>query len=281
MATREPWDSGQGQVVQGQMTYDEILKQDLDSDERQQVRGEATLALAVALLLQRGAEDVVRPLIDVIRLDVEGNDDNWGPDYLWLEVAPEHLGGFETGVVEKIRETCDEVSKRRDYYITFAGVREILPDAGPGWRESLRRQLSGEKSPTNHARRVRTGPARYTEDGLSFTNEAELTVYRALRKIQETYPSDDTLGIFPLAGGRISRKTWEPDVLVTYKGRAGVLEIDGPYHNRRRAMDMTRDHMWRDAGVAFVDRIPVESLSNPKELEASLRRFLKRLAETR
>jgi hypothetical protein len=46
-------------------------------------------------------------------------------------------------------------------------------------------------------------------------------------------------------------------------------------------MDITRDHLLRDAGIAFVDRVPVEALSDPIELEAVLRRFLKRLAETR
>jgi hypothetical protein len=39
--------------------------------------------------------------------------------------------------------------------------------------------------------------------------------------------------------------------------------------------------VWLDAGAAFVDRIPVETLANPEELEAVLERFLKRLAETR
>jgi hypothetical protein len=70
-------------------------------------------------------------------------------------------------------------------------------------------------------------------------------------------------------GGRLPGKTWEPDVLVTYKKRAGVLESDDPHHNARRAMDKTRDNLWLDAGVAFV------------ELDASLRKFLKRLSETR
>ena len=94
-------------------------------------------------------------------------------------------------------------------------------------------------------------------------------------------PSDETIGIFPLAGGRLPGKTWEPDVLVTYKKRVGVLEIDGPQHNARRAMDMSRDNLWLDTGVAYVDRITVEALANPRELEAFLRKFLKRLAETR
>ena len=46
-------------------------------------------------------------------------------------------------------------------------------------------------------------------------------------------------------------------------------------------MDMSRDNLWLDAGVAFADRIPVETLSDPIELEGTLRKFLKRLAETR
>jgi very-short-patch-repair endonuclease len=94
-------------------------------------------------------------------------------------------------------------------------------------------------------------------------------------------PGDETIGIFPLASGRLPGKTWEPDVLVTYKKRVGVLEIDGPQHNARRAMDMSRDNLWLDTGVAYVDRITVEALANPRELEAFLRKFLKRLAETR
>jgi hypothetical protein len=46
-------------------------------------------------------------------------------------------------------------------------------------------------------------------------------------------------------------------------------------------MDMTRDSLWLDAGVAFVDRLPVETLSDPRELDSSLRKFLKRLSQTR
>ena len=68
---------------------------------------------------------------------------------------------------------------------------------------------------------------------------------------------------------------------MTYKKRAGVLEIDGPQHNVRRALDMSRDNLWLDTGVAYVDRITVEALTDPRELEAFLKKFLKRLAETR
>jgi very-short-patch-repair endonuclease len=84
-----------------------------------------------------------------------------------------------------------------------------------------------------------------------------------------------------LAGGRLPGRTWEPDVLVTYRGRAGVLEIDGPHHNRRRAFDTSREHLFRQSGVALVDRVTVEAIVNPDELMTILKRFLKWLAETR
>jgi len=270
---------GTGQVAR---TYNEMLEErGLAPADEQRIKADAILGISAALLQQRGDKDLALLLLDVIQPVIERTDDRFEPDNLWLEVAPEHMDGFEKNVVEKIRDACHEVCQRRGYDIYFEGVREILPDVGPEWRENLRQQSVGGKRPTNHARRVKLESSRPKEDWLTFTNEGELTVYRALRRIQESFPADETMGIFPLPGGRLANRTWEPDVLVTYKRRAGVLEIDGPHHNARRAMDMTRDHMWLDAGVAFVSRIPVEALTDPAELEAVLRRFLKRLAETR
>lgn len=110
----------------------------------------------------------------------------------------------------------------------------------------------------------------------------ELTVYRAFKYLQEkVLPAEYTIGIYPLAGGRVPGRTWEPDVLITYRGRAGILEIDGPSHKVRRAIDIPRDHVLLDTGIAFVDRVPVEVVSNPKELTYTLRRFLRRLEDTR
>ena len=167
----------------------------------------------------------------MIRLEVEVVDDRWDSDRLWLEVASEHMEAFDDPIVDKIRDACCEIDQRRNYQISFAGVREALPDVGPDWQESLRRQLIGGARPTNQARRVRSEPPRFVEDGLHFTNDGELAVYKLFKKIQASMPGDETIGIFPLASGRLPGKTWEPDVLVTYKKRVGVLEMDGPQHN--------------------------------------------------
>lgn len=268
-------------------TYAEMLEEMredpwLDAGEQRTIRVNSAIAHTATLLFQRGERDTARLLLDIPRLEITVCDP-WAetPDSLWIEVAPETMREFGRDTVERIQEAFSEVSDRLGLHLSLEGVREVLPKVGPDWQDNLRQQLSGGKRPTNHARRIRFEPIRPVDDGLTFTNEGELTVYRALRKIQETLPGDDTIGIFPLAGGRLPKRTWEPDFLVTYKKRAGVIEIDGPHHNVRRALDATRDHLWLDAGVAFVDRIPVEALSDPKELEASLRKFLRRMTETR
>jgi hypothetical protein len=262
-------------------TYAQMLEDPwLDKDEELKIKAQSALGHAAVLLQQRGQQDIALLLLDVIRVAVE-YDGEWQTNDLWFEVATEHLSAFDEPTLEKVKDSCEEVSTRLGYGLCWGGVREVMPSVGPDWQETLRQQLSSGKRPTNHARRVRSDPNRRTEDGLSFTNDGELIVYGALKLLQETLPGDSTIGIFPLAGGRIPGHTWEPDVLVTYKNRAGVLEIDGPHHNARRAMDMSRDHLLRDAGVAFVDRIPVEALSDPKELGPALTRFIRRVADTR
>lgn len=261
-------------------TYSEMLgDRSLTPADEQRIKANAILGISAALLQQRGHMNIALMLLDVKQPVIERTDDRFEPDNLWLEVAPEHMDGFEKNVVEKIRDACHEVCQRQGYDIYFEGVREILPDVGPEWRENLRQQST--KHPTNQARRIRNEPSHPVEDYLTLTNDGELTVYRALKLLQESLPADKTIGIFPLANGRILGHTWEPDFLVTYKNRAGVLEIDGHHHNARRALDMTRDHLLHQAGVAFVDRIPVEALADPKELGAALTRFIQRIAEAR
>ncbi|GAA2343570.1 hypothetical protein [Dactylosporangium salmoneum] len=262
-------------------TYSELLEDPrLTEEAALGMRADAALGHTAALLLQRGKRDLVALLVDA-----EGPIVEWDPECqeydLWLEVPADQRMRFTDEVMEEIRNALKEVDTRFRYGLAWLGVREILPPVGPGWRGQVRSQLTG-KRPTNHARKVRSGPPVYVRDFLSFTNEGELAVYDALKGIQENeLPRENTIGIYPLAGGRIPDHTWEPDFLITYGGRAGVLEVDGPHHNSRRAMDATRDHLLRDAGVGFVDRIPVEALTNPSELVAVLRRFVRRLSQVK
>ncbi|GGT00694.1 hypothetical protein GCM10010156_68490 [Planobispora rosea] len=270
-----------GRAGQANKSYDELLgAPNLSDEERKYLRAEATLGHAAALLVLRGEKELAGILLEVKSATIEWDDQAREED-LWLEVAPEHQSLFTEEKLTRIRETCQEVSRRRDYGIAWVGLRETLPSVGPQWRDHVRQYISG-KQQSNQGRLVRVEEPRFVEDHLAFTNEGELIVYRALKKIQEKdFPRDDTIGIFPLAGGRVLGRTWEPDVLVTYRNRAGVLEIDGPHHTGRRALDTSREHLLRDVGIAFVDRITVEAISNPVELNGSLHRFIKRLGDTK
>jgi very-short-patch-repair endonuclease len=63
----------------------------------------------------------------------------------------------------------------------------------------------------------------------------------------------------------------EPDFLVFYKGKVGVLEVDGPTHVGRAADDSARDGYFQRHGL-FVKHYPSEMCS--KQPEIVLRDFL-------
>ncbi len=270
-----------GATRREEQSFDELLSAPNITDaERNQLRAEATIGHAAALLVLRGEKKLAELLLEVknavVEPDYQGNEED-----LWLEIAPESQQLFSEEATEAIKAICMEVSQRRGYGVDWVGIREIMPTVGPHWREQVRERLTGKRQ-TNQGRTVRLESPRIIEDNLAFTNRGELAVYRALKQIQEKdYSADETIAIFPLPGGRVPGHTWEPDVLVTYRGRTGVLEIDGPHHNNRRALDNSRDHLLRDAGIAFVDRVTVEALDDPNELYAVLRRFLRRLGDTK
>ncbi|MFF7779479.1 hypothetical protein ACFZCG_34280 [Streptomyces tanashiensis] len=260
-------------------TYDEIINDDWVPDEqKRQAKADSLLGHMAALLYQRGRIDLVQLLRRVRSAELEYDDESRTLD-LWLDFDPGDHDELAEETGEALREVFRRVSSRLGYGVDWIGFRETLPNVGPDWRERLEDMLSGDR-PTNQARRAMPEKPQWIEDRLAFTNAGELRVYQALKHIQlNQLPAEETISIFPLPYGRVPGHTWEPDLVVTYRGRAGVLEIDGPHHRVRRAVDTSRDHLLRDAGFAFVDRLPVEVMDDPKELMASLLRFLRRLKE--
>ncbi|GAA4593706.1 hypothetical protein GCM10023194_58660 [Planotetraspora phitsanulokensis] len=168
-------------------------------------------------------------------------------------------------------------------------VRKQPVDVPLDWHIQLRQRLHAEGG--NQAVRLRTEQARVpsneqtpaqlpSEDGLVFTNEWELKVYQALKRWQDDKPDLETIGIFPQPGVRVKGRTFFPDFLVTYKGRAGIIEVDSKYHKGRRDHDKSRESLLEDAGVSIVERVGVEDVDNADELEATIRRFLHRLTKS-
>ncbi|WP_445276631.1 hypothetical protein [Streptomyces sp. DSM 41033] len=271
----------QDQTSNRPRSYEEMLRdQSLPEVDRDALVAEALVAYISVLLVRRGDAATARLMLLVERWSLEW-DERGNEKDLVLEVDPANRRLFTQDLVEKLNALCAEVSGRFGLGVSWIEVRETLPSVGPGWRNLVQQELFGER-PTNQARRLQTGPPRWVEDNLAFTNEGERQVYRLLKERQENVlPAEDTIAIFPLANGRVRHRTWEPDFIVTYRGRVGVLEVDGPHHNARRALDLTREHLLHDSGVAHVDRVPVEALENPAEISAVIDRFLRRLADPR
>ena len=109
-----------------------------------------------------------------------------------------------------------------------------------------------------------------------------MLVYEALKRAQAKLPKDSTIAIFPLPMGRVGvGNAWTPDFLVAVAGRVGIIEVDGPHHQKRFAADTTRDRHWRNSGIVHIERILVEETSGDADLDVLVKQFLTRLREFR
>jgi hypothetical protein len=117
-------------------------------------------------------------------------------------------------------------------------------------------------------------------EGFTFRSQEELVVYRALRAAQRRLPRFRSIAIsvnVPVSvAGR--DRPFIVDLLVVHNGRCAALEVDGPSHRGRWCDDRTRDRLLEDAGIGWVEHVPVEETSDAAELALTVERFLDRLA---
>ncbi len=128
---------------------------------------------------------------------------------------------------------------------TFADSRgeahQARPEVGNPWLPPFRpprAHLSRVCGAVSDAPISKTG---LTRDRLRFDQPAEVGVYEALRRAQEAFDQHDTLGIAPRVAIRVRGHTFRVDLLVTYKGRVGVIEVDGSSHYGKWSSDRSRD----------------------------------------
>lgn len=256
------------------------------------------LGQATGLLAQRGDEQAVALLVDVRFVTVADTTEVVRTEKAWdawteddtpairtiyrrealLDVDEYLLPRFTDEVCERIAVTLGYVAERNGVEnVAYVRPRPALPEVDKDWREAYATRLSSER-PSNQARRESGLADRPIEDGLTFGSTEELRVYRALKGLQARFPQDDTFAIAPLPGVRLrAGHTWSPDVLVTGRGRALVIETDGPHHRgpRRYADDRNRDLQWQRCGVPVI-RLAVEDISDDAALSDRLREEIHR-----
>lgn len=256
------------------------------------------LGQTTGLLAQRGDEQAVALLVDVRSMalldtdevirtekvfDVWTGDDGPATRTIYrraavLEVDDHLVSRFTDEVCQRIATTLSYVAERNgEENVTYVRPRPALPEVDGDWRAAYAARLASDR-PSNQARRESAGTTHPVEDGLTFGSAEELRVYRALKRLQARFPEHETIAIAPLPGVRLrSGHTWEPDVLVTGRGRVLIVETDGPHHRgpRRYVDDRNRDLQWQRCGVPVV-RLAVEDLHDEDALSSRLREELAR-----
>jgi len=256
-------------------------------------RAERILAQTTALLAQRGDEQAVALLVDVQSVTIAATDEVmrtervfipdiedgiWGTETTYcreaiLDIETHLVPRFTEEIRARMAETLRYVAERNGIEdVVCVRARPALPTVDDDWRAALGARLAADR-PSNQGRRERAGGPHPVEDGLVFGSTGELRVYQVLKRLQASFPEDDTILIAPLPGVRLrAGNTWTPDVLVMGRGRALIIETDGPHHRsqRRYVDDRNRDLQWQRCGVQ-VARLAVEDLRDDNALAARLR----------
>lgn len=250
------------------------------SSENELSLGERLLGAGAILLHQQGDGEIAVLATDVIAAEVVLWDTEFGQESYkaLLEVEPHLLPRFTKEVLDQMRYAMHSVLRREKQSASVGYIEAVpvIPRVSANWRDQLK-AVDGPK-PTNQARRVRLEPQHPVEDGIHFTNEWEHRVYRVLTHRQADLPDNDTIGIMPLGAMRVRGHTYEPDLLITYRGCAGVIEIDGPHHKGRASDDKGRERLLRNAGVKHIDRLDVRDSTDRLEVEKFVTDFLRHLS---
>ncbi|MET7738896.1 hypothetical protein [Streptomyces sp. NPDC005385] len=249
----------------------------LDTPENAPLVSEWLLGTSAVLAYHLGKTDTARMIADVSSAEVR----LWNTEYdhegyrIVLVVEPGLYPTYDEEALESIAVVMRDVMWGSSKSVDEIVARPSIPRLGPDWRRQIK-TADGPK-PSNQGRKVQLEPGHPVEDQLRFTNEWELDVYRVLRERQAALPDTETIGIMPLGGMRVRGWTFEPDLLITYRGYAGVIEIDGPHHKGHAGRDHSRDRLFMNAGVRYVDRLNVEEVSSRVEVEKFVDGFLARL----
>ena len=241
-------------------------------------QGERELGTVVKLLYRRSQHKAVSTLLATQNVHVQHEQSDWGIDYfdVQLKIDVDSFDDYDDPeVLGHIKAAYDQVWRASQRKVESVSLNPAL--ASPNWRQNVEGFL---RPPVSNQAAIAPLPERAPHvDGMRFRDNGEVVMYQALKAKQESLPGSETLTIAPNPGVRLPGRTIEPDFLVTYQGRTGVIEVDGASHRKKWASDRSRDKKLEDAGVSYVDHIDVADAENPAEARTFVERFLARLVK--
>jgi hypothetical protein len=125
-------------------------------------------------------------------------------------------------------------------------------------------------------------------DSQTFQGEQDTTWeyfrFRSASEVRIAQALDEIQGVLFIPNGKArlghpkGRENREPDFLVCYRGKWGILEVDGPTH-RRAATDHARDRLFKLHGIHLVEHYDAtECYENPQRV---VKQFLYLLSQAK
>jgi hypothetical protein len=104
----------------------------------------------------------------------------------------------------------------------------------------------------------------HTWENLRFRSKTEIKIAEALDRTGVLFVPNSLARLNTSKG----RENKEADFLICYKGKWGVLEVDGPYHTaERRVEEQERERIFKKNGIKVVERFDSERCyNNPGEV---------------
>ena len=135
------------------------------------------------------------------------------------------------------------------------------------WREQVR--ASSESGPTNQGRPFGTSRI-LTYAGLNYRSRAEVAIAKVLEQ------SEDIL-FLPNCSSVSGKVQKEPDFMIFFRQRVGILEVDGGSHLGRMSDDSLRDSYFQRQGI-FIKHYPSERCESDPAVV--VKEFLRLLLKT-
>jgi len=248
----------------------------LEPSDEQESSWDQMLGTAAQVLFTRGHTEAAFLLLDKVKRATFVWMNSWGDFehfHHYYEVDASSLDDLTEDMEAQIVDVMDKIGMMDRE--GCSGVTLVPAKVQGDWRSELRAAMTGK--PVNQATLAALPNEYPIQDKMRFRDRAELLVYEGLKRSQAKLPHTDTIAIAPNASLRVQGHTFEPDFLVAYLGKSGVVEVDGNSHRNRWAADKTKDSLYEDAGIAYISRINVEDTKNPAEVDAFIERFLTRL----
>lgn len=174
-------------------------------------------------------------------------------------------------VSRAIHEALNAVLPRDEHITDLVPAAEVI-EIEEEWRKELL-EIARGRGVSNQGPNDNQGRSWLN---LKFRSQSEVRIAQALERAGALYLPNCRARLSDPEGKRVTR---EPDFLVCYEGKWGILEVDGePFHPASRAAhDHARDRLFKAYGVLVIDHVDAgECYESPDKV---VKRFIEILSK--